>query len=100
MSLEGKVALVTGSSQGIGQAIAVKLASRGVNIIIDYRSHSEGAEETRRLVENAGSKASIVRADLASVEQIQALVESGVKAFGAIDILVNNAGIEKRKDFW
>jgi glucose 1-dehydrogenase len=100
MRLKGKVALVTGSSQGIGQAIAARLAGEGANIIIDYRSHSEGAEETRRLVEQAGAKATIVRADLASVEQIRSLVESGVNAFGAIDLLVNNAGIEKHKDFW
>jgi len=100
MTLEGKVALVTGSSQGIGQGIAVRLAKEGANIIIDYRSHSEGAEETRRLVEESGAKATIVRADLASVTQIQSLVESGVKVFGTIDLLVNNAGIEKRRDFW
>ena len=54
MELNGKVALVTGSSQGIGQAIAVRLARDGANIVIDYRSHSEGAEETRRQVEAAG----------------------------------------------
>jgi glucose 1-dehydrogenase len=100
MELKGKVALVTGSSQGIGQAIAVRLAQDGANIIIDYRSHSEGAEETRKMVEAAGAKAAVVRADLASVGQIQYLVDSGVQALGCIDILVNNAGIEKRKDFW
>jgi glucose 1-dehydrogenase len=100
MDLQGKVALVTGSSQGIGQAIAARLAQDGANIVIDYRSHSEGAEETRRLVEATGAKATVVQADLASVEQIRYLVDSGVKAFGSIDILVNNAGIEKRKDFW
>jgi glucose 1-dehydrogenase len=100
MELQGKVALVTGSSQGIGQAIAVCLAESGANIVIDYRSHSEGAEETRRLVEAAGAKATIVRADLASLEQIQSLIDAGLNAFGRIDILVNNAGIEKRRDFW
>ena len=100
MSSKGKVALVTGSSQGIGQAIAVRLAQDGANIVIDYRSHSEGAEETRRLVEAAGAKGVVVQADLSSVEQIRYLVDSGVKAFGRIDTLVNNAGVEKRKDFW
>ena len=100
MELEGKIALVTGSSQGIGQAIAARLAKEGANIIIDYRSHSEGAEQTRSLVEAAGANAAVVKADLSSVEQIGYLIESGVKAFGGIDILVNNAGIEKRKDFW
>jgi glucose 1-dehydrogenase len=100
MDLRGKVALITGSSQGIGQAIAARLAQDGANIVIDYRSHSEGADETRRLVEAAGAKAAVVQADLASVDQIRYLVDSGVKAFGGIDILINNAGIEKRKDFW
>jgi glucose 1-dehydrogenase len=100
MDLEGKVALVTGSSQGIGLAIAVRLALDGALIVIDYRSHSEGAEETRRMVEAAGSKGAVVQADLSSLEQIRYLVDSGVKAFGGIDILVNNAGIENRKDFW
>jgi len=100
MELKGKVALVTGSSQGIGQAIAVRLAQDGANIVVDYRSHSEGAEETRRQVEAAGAKAVVVKADLSSVDQINHLIDSGVTAFGAIDILVNNAGIEKRKDFW
>jgi glucose 1-dehydrogenase len=100
MDLRGKVALITGSSQGIGQAIAARLAQDGANVVIDYRSHSEGAEETRRLVEAAGANAAVVQADLASVDQIRYLVDSGVKAFGGIDILVNNAGIEKRKDFW
>ena len=100
MDLKGKVALVTGSSQGIGQAIAVKLAHKGANIVIDYRSHSDGAEETRRQVEAAGAKGLVVKADLSSVHEILALIESGVKTFGAIDILVNNAGIEKRNEFW
>src|ERR1700730_1311197 len=100
MNLQGKVALVTGSSQGIGQAIAERLAQEGANIVIDYRTHDEGANETRRLVEAAGAKGVVVKADLSSVPQIEFLIDSGVKAFGRIDILVNNAGIEKRKDFW
>ena len=70
MELGGKIALVTGSSQGIGQAIAARLAKEGANIIIDYRSHSEGAEQTRSLVEAAGANAAVVKADLSSVEQI------------------------------
>lgn len=100
MELQDKVALVTGSSQGIGQAIAERLAQFGANIVIDYRSHSEGAEQTRKLVETAGAKAVVVRADLSSIDQIRNLIESGINSFGRIDILVNNAGIEKRKDFW
>jgi len=74
VDLKGKVALVTGSSQGIGQAIAVRLAHEGANIVIDYRSHGDGAEETRRQVEAAGAKGIVVKADLSSVHEILALI--------------------------
>jgi glucose 1-dehydrogenase len=95
-----KVAIVTGSSQGIGQAIAVRLAQDGINIAIDYRAHAEGAAETLRQVEAAGAKGVIVKADLSFVTEINHLVEQTVTTFGRIDILVNNAGIEKRNDYW
>jgi glucose 1-dehydrogenase len=95
-----KVAIVTGSSQGIGQAIAVRLAGDGLNIAIDYRSNADGAEETLRQVEAAGAKGVIVKADLSLVSEINHLVEQTLATFGRIDILVNNAGIEKRKDYW
>jgi len=98
--LAGKVAIVTGSSQGIGQSIAERFAKEGASIVIDYRDHAEGADETQKLVEAAGGEAVIARADISSIDDIQALVDAGVKAFGKIDILVNNAGIEKRKEFW
>jgi glucose 1-dehydrogenase len=98
--LAGKVAIVTGSSQGIGQSIAERFAKEGASIVIDYRDHAEGANETRKLVEAAGGEAVIARADISSIDDIQGLVDAGVKAFGKIDILVNNAGIEKRKEFW
>jgi glucose 1-dehydrogenase len=100
MDLAGKVAIVTGSSEGIGQAIAERLASEGANIVIDYHRHDEGAQKTRALVETAGAKAAIVKADLSSVSGADFLIDEGLKVFGKIDILVNNAGIEKRNDFW
>jgi glucose 1-dehydrogenase len=100
MELSGKVALVTGSSQGIGQGIAERLATAGANVVIDYRSHAEAAEHTRALVESAGAKAVIVQADLSSLGDIKKLVGEGVRTFGKIDILVNNAGIERHRDFW
>jgi glucose 1-dehydrogenase len=100
MDLQGKVAVVTGSSQGIGQAIAICLAKNGANIVIDYRTNSAGAEQTQDLIEAAGVKATIVQADLASLEQIDRLIETGINKFRQLDILVNNAGIEKRNDFW
>ncbi len=100
MKLEGKVALVTGSSQGIGQAIALKLASEGASIVIDYRSHPEGAEETLKQVNNIGSKGYTVKADLGNVQQVQDLVNAAIQHFGKLDILVNNAGVERHAPFW
>ncbi|MDF5726184.1 MAG: glucose 1-dehydrogenase [Rhizonema sp. PD37] len=99
MKLEGKVALVTGSSQGIGQAIAIRLAEEGADIIIDYRSHPEGAEETKAKVEATGRKGLVVKADLGVVSDVHRMVSDGVQHFGKLDILVNNAGLEKHADF-
>jgi glucose 1-dehydrogenase len=100
MKLKGKVALVTGSSQGIGQAIAVRLAEEGADIVIDYRSHVEGAKETLSKVEAAGRRGYIVAADLGVVSEVQKLINEGIQQFGKLDILVNNAGIEKNASFW
>jgi glucose 1-dehydrogenase len=100
MKLEGKVALVTGSSQGIGQAIAVRLAQEGADVVIDYRSHVEGAQETLSKVEAAGRRGHIVAADLGSVSEVRKLIAEGIQEFGKLDILVNNAGIEKNASFW
>lgn len=101
MSLEGKVALVTGSSQGIGQAIAVHLAQAGADVVIDYRSHPDGAKETLAKMEAAGRKGYIVQADLSLVSNVHNLVAEGVQHFGKLDILVNNAGVDgKNTDFW
>lgn len=101
MKLEGKVALVTGSSQGIGSAIAVRLAKEGANVVIDYRSHPEGAETTLKQVEATGRKGYIVQADLGVVSDVRRLVAQSIQYFGQLDILVNNAGVDgKNADFW
>lgn len=100
MKLEGKVALVTGSSQGIGQAIAIRLASEGADIIIDYRSHADGAEETKAKVEATGRKGLVVKADLGIVSDVKKMVAESIYNFGKLDILVNNAGMEKNASFW
>ncbi|NHC36010.1 glucose 1-dehydrogenase [Scytonema millei] len=101
MKLEGKVALVTGSSQGIGSAIAVRLAKEGANVVIDYRSHPEGAEATLKQVEATGRKGYIVQADLGVVSDVRRLVAESIQYFGQLDILVNNAGVDgKNADFW
>lgn len=100
MKLEGKVALVTGSSGGIGQAIAICLAEEGADIVINYRSHPEGAEETKAKVEATGRKGLIVKADLGAVSDVRQMIESSIQHFGKLDILVNNAGLEKNASFW
>ncbi len=101
MKLEGKVAVVTGSSGGIGQAIAVRLAQEGANVVIDYRSHPEGAQETLSKVEAVGRQGLSVKADLSVISDIRQLIAQGVQHFGKLDILVNNAGIDGRNaDFW
>ena len=105
MKLQGKVALVTGSSQGIGQAIAIRLAQEGANVVINYRSHPEGAEETLAQVKAAGGNCYMVdgltlQGDTGSIADVQRLVSQSVEHFGQLDILVNNAGVEKNADFW
>lgn len=101
MKLEGKVALVTGSSQGIGQAIAIHLAQEGANVAIDYRSHPEGAQATLEKVEATGRKGYVIQADLGVVSDVRKLVSESVQHFGKLDILVNNAGVDgKNADFW
>lgn len=100
MKLEGKVALVTGSSQGIGQAIAVRLAQEGADIVIDYRSHPDGAQETLTKVEASGRKGFILKADLGVVSDVRRMIAEGIQHFGKLDILVNNAGLEKNASFW
>ncbi len=98
--LTGKVAIVTGSSSGIGQAIAVRLAREGAHLVVDYRSHPEGADDTRKQIEATGSRAVVLQADVAKLEDTRRLVDEAWKQLGGCDILVNNAGIEKGADFW
>ncbi len=100
MKLEGKVALVTGSAQGIGEAIAIRLAQEGADIIIDDRLGNTGAESTRKEIEAAGRRACVIGGDLANLADNRRLISEGVMNMGHIDILVNNAGVEKHADFW
>jgi glucose 1-dehydrogenase len=97
--LQGRVAIVTGSSSGIGQSIAKRLADDGANIVIDYVGHAEGAQETLEMVEAAGAHGSIVKADVSKVSEAQSLVKEAWDKFGSADILVNNAGIEAKTSF-
>lgn len=94
-SLEGKVALVTGGSRGIGRAVAETLAKAGAHVVITYRSNSAAAEETIAAIEAAGGKAEAVSFDVASAEVAGETVRGIAKRIGRLDILVNNAGIAR-----
>ena len=100
MKLSGKVALVTGSSQGIGQAIAIRLAEEGADVVINYHSHPEEADAVKAKIESLGRRALCVGADLGAVASINDLVAKSVAGLGKLDILVNNAGVEKNASFW
>jgi glucose 1-dehydrogenase len=96
----GKVAVVTGSGSGIGQAIAERLAQEGANCVVDYRDHVEQAQQTVDKIVAAGGKAIMVRADVSSVADCANLIEQAWTQLGSCDVLVNNAGVEKGADFW
>ena len=100
--LSGKVAVITGSSSGIGQAIAVRLASEGAAVVIDYRGGSEGAEDTQKqiIAKNKDAKTVLVQADISKVAESVRLIDTAYEQLGSCDILVNNAGVEKGADFW
>ena len=91
--LNGKVALVTGASKGIGAAIAQELAANGAVVAVNYSSSPEGADKVVAAITAAGGKAIAVQANLADPKSIAGLVDTVVKQFGPIDILVNNAGV-------
>lgn len=95
MSLEGKVALVTGGSRGIGRAICIRLASMGALVYINYVSRSSAAEETQRIIQAAGGKAEIIGFDVSDASAVQASFKKITADAGSIDILVNNAGITR-----
>ncbi|MBV8305828.1 MAG: SDR family oxidoreductase [Acidimicrobiia bacterium] len=96
MTLEGRVALVSGGGRGIGRAIALGLAADGADVAINYRRDEEAARETLAEIEGLGRKAAAYQASIDDVEADQAMVDEVLAAFGHVDILVNNAGIASR----
>ena len=93
--LKGKCALVTGASRGIGKAIALKLASLGANLVLNYRSSEQEALEVEKQVKDMGVDAISIKGDISKLEDVETLVSTAKEKFGAIDIMVNNAGITK-----
>jgi glucose 1-dehydrogenase len=98
--LAGKVALVTGSSRGIGRGIATRFAQEGATVVINYVGAVGAAEEALAEVLAAGGRGTLLQADVSSAPEVIALVEAAVREFGAVDILVNNAGVETHAPFW
>jgi glucose 1-dehydrogenase len=96
MSLKNKVAIVTGGNSGIGLAIALELARQGANIVIDFVSHPEAADELEKQIIALGDQAISVKADVSKIADLQTLVDTAVQKFGRLDIMVNNAGVETR----
>ena len=97
--LKGQAALITGASSGLGQGIAIAMAKEGARIGINYSSSSEGAKETLKAVEEAGSEGMIIQADVSDPEDVKAMFSQFLERFGTIDILVSNAGIQKDAAF-
>lgn len=93
MDFSGKVALVTGSSSGIGAAIAKELATYGATVAVHYRGNQDGADVVANEIRDAGGTCEIFQADVSNAESAQALVKAVEEKFGTIDILVNNAGL-------
>ncbi|MBU0484765.1 MAG: enoyl-[acyl-carrier-protein] reductase FabL [Proteobacteria bacterium] len=89
--MEGKVALVTGSSRGIGKAIVLRLAENGVNIVVNYIRHRRDAEDTAALIEAKGAKCLVVKANVANDDDVVAMFDLIKKEYGRLDFLVSNA---------
>ena len=95
LSLENKVALVTGGSRGIGRAIALELAAHGAAVVVNYNKSPESAEEVVKQIQATGGRAAAFQADVSDFKQAEALVKFAIETFGDLSILVNNAGITR-----
>ena len=90
-SLDGKVAIITGASKGIGQGLAIGLAAAGARVAVNYKTDRDGAELTGQTVQQAGGEAALFQADIGSKAEVEQLIEDVFERFGRIDVLVNNA---------
>ena len=95
MSLQGKCALVTGGSRGIGRAVCLELARQGARVAVNYAGNAAAAEETVRACEALGAEAFAIQADVADAAVCEAMVKEVLARFGRLDILVNNAGVTR-----
>src|SRR5215216_4737583 len=98
--LDGKAALVTGGDQGIGRAIAIRLAHEGADVAIVFHTNRDGADEMVREIEGAGRRSRAIQADVGQVFDAPRIISEAVAHLGRLEILVNNAGVEKNAPFW
>jgi glucose 1-dehydrogenase len=96
MSLQRKVAIVTGGNSGIGQAIVLELTKQGAAVVIDYVSHPDATNAMEKQIAGLGERALGVDADVSKVADLQKLIDAAVAKFGHVDVMVNNAGVETR----
>ncbi|MEM9701216.1 MAG: SDR family NAD(P)-dependent oxidoreductase, partial [Planctomycetota bacterium] len=99
MRLKDKVAVVTGSSTGIGRAVAERFAQEGADVVVNYNSSAEKAQECLEAIEAAGRRGLVVQANMADVAAVRGLIDQTIDTFGRIDVLVANAGVEKETPF-
>jgi len=93
MELKDKVVLITGSSSGIGKTTAIRFASEGAKVIVNYRENKAGGEETIKEIEKLGAENLLVQADVSKPQEVERMFEEIIKKFGTVDILINNAAI-------
>jgi 3-oxoacyl-[acyl-carrier protein] reductase len=93
MSLNGKIAIITGASRGIGRQVAIQLAQSGAKVVVNYSSNREKADEVVKTIEQFGGEAAAIHADVSKVSEVEGLFSETLERFGRVDILVNNAGI-------
>lgn len=95
--LDGKVAVVTGASKGIGAGIAKAMGAAGASVVVNYASSKEGADKVVNAITSAGGKAVAVKGDVSKADDAKAIVDAAIKNFGRLDILVNNSGVYEQK---
>jgi len=95
LELDGRIALITGASRGIGRAVAIALADRGADVVVNYRQRSSDADSAAAEIQALGRKALVVQADVSRAQEVDRLVSAVIAHFRKIDILVNNAGIAR-----
>ena len=97
--LKGQSALVTGANSGIGKAVAIALGNDGANVVVNYVTNPDSAQDVVNEIKSNGGNAIALQADVSKEDQVQNMFQEMYKAFGTIDILVNNAGLQKDSPF-